>query len=195
MTASIAEAILSSKTKFKDDLGCPDKPGLYAFILRDKGDLGAFGKPGQVIFTGRDDDSLAKGNWNADLKEGKTGASVLRKSLGAVMKDKLKAVAFSRNGTLANTAVDHFKFDSKSEKELTLWMKENLEFGYWVFDEESTEANLADLEKEVTIQLKPTLDLSERTKKRNPLAGRLVELYQVCKDEAKLNALTEVAYF
>lgn len=195
MTASIAEAILSSKTKFKDDLGCPDKPGLYAFILRDKGDLGVFGKPGQVIFTGRDDESLAKGNWNADLKEGKTGASVLRKSLGAVLKEKLKAVAFSRNGTLANVAVDHFKFDSKSEKELTQWMKENLEFGYWVYDDTATETSLADLEKEVTIQLKPTLDLSERTKKRNPLAGKLVELYQVCKDEAKLNALTEVAYF
>lgn len=195
MTASIAEAILSSKTKFKDDLGCPDKPGLYAFILRDKGDLGVFGKPGQVIFTGRDDESLAKGNWNADLKEGKTGASVLRKSLGAVLKEKLKAVAFSRNGTLANVAVDHFKFDSKSEKELTQWMKENLEFGYWVYDAEVTDAKLADLEKEVTILLKPTLDLSERTKKRNPLMARLLELYQVCKDEAKLNALTEVAYF
>ena len=73
MIETIAEAILSSKTKFKDDLGCPDKPGLYAFVLREKGDLGEYGKPGQVIYVGSAPDSLAKGNWNADLKEGKTG--------------------------------------------------------------------------------------------------------------------------
>jgi len=195
MIETIAEAILSSKRKFKDDLGCPDKPGLYAFILREKADLGVFGKPGQVIYVGRAEDSLAKGDWNADLKEGKTGASALRKSLGAVLKNKLKAVAFSRNGTLANTAIEHFKFDSKSEKEITLWMKENLEFGYWVYDDTVTEINLADLEKEVTIQLKPSLDLNERTKKRNPLLPKILDLYQICKDEAKLNALTEQSYF
>lgn len=194
MIETIAEAILSSKEKFKNELGCPDKPGLYAFILREKGDLGDFGKPGQVIYVGSATDSLAKGNWNADLKDGKTGASVLRRSLGAILKERLKATVFSRNGTVANAALEHFKFDSKSEKELTLWMKENLEFGYWPYDEAAGDS-LANLEKALNIHLKPTLDLHERTKQRNPLAPKLIALWQECKDEAKMNCMTELAYF
>lgn len=196
MIETIAEAILSSRTKFKDDLGCPDKPGLYAFVLREKGDLGEYGKPGQVIYVGSAPDSLAKGNWNADLKDGKTGASVLRRSIGAILKEQLKATAFSRNGTVANTALDHFKFDSKSEKAITLWMKENLEFGWWAYNEaEAAGSNLANLEKALNIHFKPTLDLSERTRQRNPLTPKLTALWQECKDEAKMNCITELAYF
>lgn len=196
MIETIAEAILSSRTKFKDDLGCPDKPGLYAFILREKGDLGEYGKPGQVIYIGGAPDSLAKGSWNADLKDGKTGASLLRRCIGAVLKEQLKAVAFSRNGTQANAALDHFKFDTKSEKAITLWMKENLEFGYWVYNEaEAAGSNLGNLEKALNIHFKPTLDLSERTKQRNPLAPKLTALLQDCRDEAKMNCITELAYF
>ena len=79
----------------------PDKPGLYAFQLAQHASLRAFGKGGRIIYVGKAEDSLKRRDLHTHFKDNCTGGSTLRRSVGAILKEELEAVAFSRNGTPA----------------------------------------------------------------------------------------------
>ena len=191
----IIQAIFKTKNSFKGHSAYSEKPGLYAFILAEKSDLKIFGKGGQVIYVGKAEDSLTKRDLKTHFSDRGTGRSTLRRSIGSIFKTDFRSIAFTRNGTLDQTAIDKYKFDSVGENKLTLWMKQNLEIGFWEFDNEKESETLYDLERKVINKLRPTLDLDPRTEKSNIYADRLTALRQFCKNEARQNAKTKRVWF
>ncbi|MCG9879711.1 MAG: hypothetical protein MH472_03850 [Bacteroidia bacterium] len=173
----------------------PNKPGLYAFVLAPNSNLKNFGSGNQIIYVGKAEDSLRKRDLNTHFKDGRTGHSTLRRSIGAVLKNELKAVAFSRNGTLNRPNIDNYKFNTNAEAELSDWMKKKLRIGYWEYNQAIEKKSLRDIEVELIIALKPTLDLDKQTARFNKNATSLSELRKTCKNEAKKNVLENIAYF
>lgn len=74
-------------------------------------------------------------------------------------------------------------------------MNNNLLIGYWEYDAALEQKLLREIEEELIIALKPTLDLDNRTKRFNSHAVELTSLRQICKDEARQNVLNEVSYY
>ena len=85
--------------------------------------------------------------------------------------------------------IDNYKFDSKTEMKLTQWMKMNLLLGYWEYKPEVEKKPLREIEEQLIITLKPTLDLDRRTCKFNPCAAELKALREKCKNEARRNVV------
>lgn len=164
----------------------PDEPGLYAIFLADVS-LGDFGRPGQIIYIGVAKNSLRSRDLYQHFRSGRTSSSTLRRSLGAILKNKLNLIAIPRDEINNKKTFDNYKFNSEGENNLTLWMKDNLKIGYWIPEEELTYQELRDKEMVITIKTKPTLDLDSRTRKYNIMAENLKELRKKCKNEAQRN--------
>ena len=101
------------------------------------------------------------------------------------MKEQLELVAVPRGGESDSKRFDNYKFTDAGEALLTEWMENNLEIGYWVPDEVLIYKQLRDVEKEVTLILKPVLDLDHRTRQFNRYANKLSDLRGLCKLEAR----------
>lgn len=172
----------------------PNKPGLYAFSLNNGATLKEFGKANQIIYVGKAEDSLKQRDLNTHFKDGRTGNSTLRRSIGAILKAELKAIAFSRNGTFDKPNIDNYKFNTQAETKLSQWMKDNLQIGYWVYQPESENELLRTIEEQLIIVLKPTLDLDKRTRHLNEHATALTELRNQCKEEARQNIIYQKAH-
>lgn len=172
-----------------------NKPGLYAFSLAKGSSLKEFGKANQIIYVGKAEDSLKQRDFNTHFKNGKTGQSTLRRSIGAILKKDFNATAFSRNGTCVPPNIDNYKFDSNSEAKLSEWMNDNLLVGYWEYNKAIETKTLRAIEVELIKILKPTLDLDRQTRIYNILAETLQVLRKVCKEEATLNVTNGIKNF
>ncbi len=191
----IQETIQINSKGFAQHRDYPNKPGLYAFSLTDSATLKEFGNAGQVIYVGKAEDSLKQRDLNTHFKDGRTGNSTLRRSIGAILKAELGATAFSRNGTLESPNIDNYKFDNIAEVKLSKWMKDNLLIGYWVYHAESETEILRAIEEQLIIALKPTLDLDKRTRHFNKHAPALTTLRNICKEEARQNVINQKAHY
>ncbi|KPK95564.1 hypothetical protein AMJ80_04860 [bacterium SM23_31] len=127
-------------------------------------------------------------DFDQHFRSGQTGRSTLRRSLGAILRNKLRLIAVPRGGTNDSKRFDNYKFTESGEQELTKWMEDYLEIGYWVPDRRLTYEQLRDEEEKTTIKLRPTLDLDSRTRRYNPLADKLDKLRGICKTEAQKNS-------
>ena len=190
----ILSCIHSTMQYVTDNQGYSKRPGLYAFSLAHGSSLKAFGKASQIIYVGKAENSLRQRDLDTHFKDGKTGQSTLRRSIGSILKKELHATAFSRNGTLNKPNIDNYIFDTRAEKKLTDWMKKNLLIGYWEYNHAIETKSLRDIEGELIIELKPTLDLDQRTRKYNSYKEELKALRQACKDEAKQNVIDKIGY-
>ncbi len=173
----------------------PNRPGLYAFTLSTGAQLKHFGKGNQIIYVGKAEESLKQRDFNTHFNDKRTGNSTLRRSIGAILKAELEATAFSRNGTLIKSNINHYKFDKKTEDKVSQWMKDNLLIGYWEYNVNNEKDTLREKEIALTIALKPTLDLDKKTQKYNIHAEALTALRQICKDEALQNVIDKIDYF
>ncbi len=185
MTDDIIKSI-NKTTQSLNDLGnLPNEQGIYAFYIDNTTDLGKFGKPGQLIYVGLSEKNLNSRDTETHLKSGQTGWSTLRRSIGAILKTKLKLTAQKRDINPKKLRADKYKFDEKGEIKLTEWMMSNLKMGYWSTSKPLTKDKLRNEEEKAIIMLKPTLDLDRRTKKFNPLAIELDDLREICRQEVK----------
>jgi hypothetical protein len=182
MTNGIHKSFTKTRQLIDGHSDYPTESGIYAFFLADNSNLLDFGKSGQIIYIGIAKESLHDRDFNQHFKTGKTGSSTLRRSIGAVLKTKLKLTAIPRGGENDTKRFDNYKF--VEEQTLTDWMKANLQIGYWVSDNPISYEQLRATEKQITIELKPTLDLDIRTRRFNPLADKLDKLRNICRTEA-----------
>ena len=182
MTDRITKSFITTKQKVDGHKNYPTEPGIYAFFLTDNSNFDDFGKGGQLIYIGIAKESLHDRDFNQHFKTGKTGSSTLRRSIGAVLKDKLKLTAIPRGTENDTKRFDNYKF--VEEQTLTDWMKANLEIGYWTPDKPLTYEQLRETEKLMTIELMPTLDLDIRTRRFNPLSDKLDKLRNICRTQA-----------
>jgi hypothetical protein len=168
-----------------DEFDYPDKHGIYGFVLVGDNDLGDFGKRGTIVYIGIAKESLRERDLNQHVKSGQTGRSTLRRSIGAILKKTLKLTAIPRGQKSDSKRFLNYRFMQEHESRLTDWMINNLGVGFWTAPENLTYKELREFEKQITIELRPTLDLDARTKKYNPLGQRLSDLRQICVNESK----------
>jgi len=187
MTDDIIKSIKKTTKSVKDLNKLPDEQGIYAFYIDNTTDLGKFGKPGQLIYVGLSQKNLNSRDTETHLKSRLTGWSTLRRSIGAILKTKLKLTAQKRDINPKKLRADKYKFDEKGEIKLTEWMINNLKMGYWSTSKPLTKDKLRDEEEKAIIMLKPSLDLDKRTKKFNPFAIELDDLREICRQEVKNN--------
>ncbi len=121
-----------------------DSPGIYGvffygndFPLKDIKDDN---KNGILIYIGKTESSQLKRDVKQHFTDGRTGSSTLRRSLGALLRSQLKLNPIPRSTKeRSDNKYLMYKFDEKSEKDLTLWMKENLGLAFFDFDKTSKE--------------------------------------------------------
>ena len=183
MIDDIIASLNKTKQPISGHMDYPKSSGIYAFFLSDNSNLDEFGIGRQVIYIGIAKHSLHDRDFNQHFKTGKTGSSTLRRSVGAILKCKQKFTAIPRGGVNDRKRFENYKF--VEEQKLTDWMLLNLEIGYWTPTKIISYQDLRDTEKQVTIVLKPTLDLDNRTRMFNPLAGKLDKLRKICINEAR----------
>jgi hypothetical protein len=186
MIASIINSLQHTTRKYFEHSEYPKKPGMYAAFLSKASTLEKFGSGGQLLYIGISKTSLHKRDFNQHFKAGQSGGSTLRSSIGAVLKQKLKLKAIPRGGPNDSKRFENYKFTLGDEEELSKWMIQNVEIGYWVCGDTLDYSVLREYEDAVIRSLHPTLDLDPRTKHLNPLAASLTALRQICKEEAKL---------
>ena len=182
MNDAILKSFIGTKRHINEHVNYPTKPGVYAFFLSENANLFEFGKGNQLVYIGIAKESLHDRDLSKHFKTGKSGSSTLRRSIGAILKSYLKLIAIPRGSENDKKRFENYKFDK--EQILTDWMIENVEIGYWIPDKTLLYSELREIEKQLTIAFKPTLDLDIRTRRFNPLASKLKMLRNVCKKEA-----------
>ena len=186
MTDEIYQSFLDTRKAAKAHQDYPRKAGIYALFLATGTKLPNFSQAEELVYVGIAKDSLRDRDFAQHFKNGQSGRSTLRRSLGAVLKGQLNLISIPRGGEGDSKRFDNYKFTDIGETLLTNWMEENLEIGYWVPNEPLTYERLRAKEKEVTMDLKPVLDLDRRTRRFNVYADRLDSLRQICKIETRV---------
>lgn len=136
------------------------RPGLYAFY----GDGHAWSDLGltpsfddQPLYVGKAEKSLNGRDVGTHFATGKTGSSTVRRSLAALLVDRLNLVAVPRNLAKPDGSAN-FGLDSASDERLSDWMEKRLLLATWVRTGDTT---LDDVETTVVRQLRPPLNLDK----------------------------------
>jgi hypothetical protein len=106
-----------------------------------------------------------------------SGFSSLRRTLGALLKSKLRLRAIPRAQGPSKTNVTNYRFTEAGERKLTKWMKQNLMYSYT-----PVKLDIISREKDLIKSLEPPLNL---TGWRNPQRNDLKLLRAKCRDEAR----------
>ena len=185
-TVAVSKAVskhLSESRMAIHQLKALPSSGVYAFFLQTPGELGRFSieadKPIYVGFSS----NLASRIHKNHLDSESTGSSTLRRSLGAIFKDKLRLTAIPRNVGKSESNVRNYRFQNEGEERLTFWMRKHLEVGIV----EVGIATVSDpklLESELVASLKPLLNLKGWS---NPDRAEITTLRKVCANEARSN--------
>lgn len=139
----------------------PKAPGLYAFY----GDRQAWSDLGlepafddQPLYVGKAERSLRGRDVGTHFTAGKTGSSTVRRSLAALLVDKLRLVAVPRNLSRPDGSAN-FGLDTTSEARLSQWMEQRLSLATWISSEGFVE--LADIETAVVRHMHPPMNLDK----------------------------------
>lgn len=179
----IINSFKETKASLENQTDYPNNPGIYCFFLKDNAHLGDFiGE--KIIYVGIAKDSLKTRDFSQHFKTGRTGSSTLRRSIGAILKEQLNLRAMPRGKPNTANRINNYNFNAPEDESLTTWMTKNLLIGYWEDYNNLSYSELRKLEKQVTILLKPILDLDRRTVKYNSFAEKLLCLREICKKEA-----------
>ena len=134
---------------------------------------------GDIIYVGKTEKSQKSRDANTHFKSGKTGSSTLRRSVGAILRNKLELKPIPRSQN--EIKMRDFKLIEESEKKLTKWMIENLSLSFYEVTEGKKYLKL--LENQLIELLTPILNISKN--KGNPFLRDLKELRRQCRDIAR----------
>jgi hypothetical protein len=144
----------------------PAKPGLYAVhgSASTWRDLGLEQRePGIPLYVGKAQKSLASRDVRVHFGIGAsgrstTGQSTLRRSLSALLVDKVQLNPVPR-GSMEKGNADKFALDPLSDARLTEWMHEHLRLATWVIPSNAG-VTLANIEKAVIRHRVPPLNIT-----------------------------------
>lgn len=148
--------------------------GVYIFCLQDIDALAPIA-PGRrgLIYVGMTDQGLDVRNHFLHVH---SGFSTFRRSLGALLKDRLRLKAIPRAPGPSRTNVVNFKFDEPGEQALSRWMTDNL-----LSAQMTVEDGALAREKELISKLEPPLNLTGWS---NRQARAIKDMRAVCVREA-----------
>ncbi len=157
------------------DIPARPVPGVYAlFLKRCDGLPGVNLPPSGLVYIGQSID-LEKRN---HFKAKHSGFHTPRRSLGAILKADLRLSAMPRAPGTSPTNYRNYRFTDEGERQLSAWMRSNLEYSIFPFD-----GNVDRLETQLIEEGQPPLNL---TKWSNPQKPTIKALRKICQDEAKL---------
>lgn len=158
------------------ELDAPSSPGLYACFVRNPSVLRPLQPgPNGLIYVGKAE-NLAKREFANHFNDRGTGSSTLRRSLGAILKQRLGLTALPRGSGRTAQDFSCYRFDPVGEARLTAWMREQLEVAVYAV------ANPAEIENHLIKSMKPLLNLIDWD---NPDRPELKKLRKACADEAR----------
>jgi len=134
---------------------------------------------GDIIYVGKTEKSQKSRDANTHFKSGKTGSSTLRRSVGAILRNKLELKPIPRSQN--EIKMRDFKFIEESEIKLTKWMIKNLSLSFYEVTEGKRYLKL--LENQLIELLTPILNISKNI--GNPFLRDLKELRRQCRDIAR----------
>ena len=154
-----------------------NKQGLYivAYEGNELG-LGFWGaNEPKIIFVGK-----AKSDSSRHFQSGTTGASTLRRSLGALLQNQLELIPIPRSQDKAdNDRYDNYAFDEASEVKLTNWILENFQVAFLPYDKE----NIDDLRKALIEYNIPIFNFQNNP--ANKYGAQIKSWRKKCAEEAK----------
>lgn len=107
----------------------PDVPGCYVLVA-EPGSIRELGlKAGSspiALYVGKKEDSIRKRVSQTHLLENRTGSSTLRRSIGALLREKLDLHPQPRSHKRSERDITNYKFDPPGEAKLTEWIKANV---------------------------------------------------------------------
>jgi hypothetical protein len=164
-------------------------PGLYAFYgdahaWSDLGLTPAFGD--QPLYVGKAERSLNGRDVGTHFARGKTGSSTVRRSLAALLTDRLDLAAVPRNLAKPDGSAN-FGLDSASDARLSDWMEQRLLLATWV---STGDATLGDVETAVVRQLRPPLNLDKVGESRERLREARKRLADIARARQPIAAPT-----
>jgi hypothetical protein len=137
MNEGAVAALARSNARLVATAAVPSTPGLYAVHAGAESweELGLGAPPDdRPLYVGKSESNLAGRDVNTHFCTGKTGSSTLRRSIGALLAEKLELRAVPRNlarpGHFAN-----YSFDANGDERLTGWMLEHLRLAVWPRDD------------------------------------------------------------
>jgi len=159
---------------FIDELQAPSEAGIYGVFACFPGILAPFpvGNDG-LIYIGVSS-NLAERECEHHFSSDRTGFSTLRRTLGAILREKLCLVPIPRSPGSRGCV---YRFESEGEDRLTDWMRANLEVGVCCTGDPKM------VECELIALLKPVLNL---TKWQNPHRKEIKRLRKQCADDAQI---------
>ena len=107
----------------------PDVPGCYVLVADPQAmrELGL--KPGPspaTLYVGKAEDSIRKRVTGTHLVRSRTGSSTLRRSIGALLREKLDLHPQPRSHKRSERDITNYKFDPAGEARLSEWIEANV---------------------------------------------------------------------
>jgi len=174
-TARILGELLRSRSPI-DELTIPPSPGVYAVFLKADVSLHPEVPAGDLLYIGMSR-NLAEREYEAHFNSRSTGFSSLRRSIGALLKERLSLRAVPRARGRTGSNFHNYRFDPEGEERLTQWMRDNLEVAV-----HPVQGALRETEAMLIAKLKPLLCL---TGWRNHRASMIREARKRCVKEAR----------
>ncbi|NBO18145.1 MAG: hypothetical protein EBV03_02775 [Proteobacteria bacterium] len=162
---------LSAPRYRHDEIPPVSQLGVYAFHLTEPGALPIAAQG--LLYVGMTEDGLDARNHFSQLR---SGFSTLRRSLGALLKERLALQAVPRGKGASIQNIRNYNFTPEGEARLSIWMKNHLAYAYFV-----AEDDISLLEKGLIRAMCPPLNL---TGWKNPQRGEIRALRKACADEA-----------
>lgn len=160
-----------------NDRPSSNAPGIYGYFVNSPDVLGAISVPASgPLYIGMTDSSL---DARCHFEHRHSGFSTLRRSLGAILKGRLRLRSLPRAPGPSRTNVLCYRFDTEGEAQLTEWMRENLSYSY-----REITGNIAAAEKDAIMSACPPLNLKGWKNGQRDMIKRLRAL---CAAEASLS--------
>jgi hypothetical protein len=162
----------------RDNLRQINDGGIYALYLKQGPAIGNFHVNSDGLFYIGLSSCLSLRDIGTHFSSGGTGFSTVRRSLGAILKDKLDLNAIPRGNGPSKLNCRNYKFKANEEEKLTAWINDNIDIGICIVD------NIKSVEKNLIAKLRPVLNL---TGWDNPFRADIKKLRKLCVCEAIRN--------
>ena len=158
-------------------MSVPARSGVYAIFLRAEAQFPIeMTTADRIIYVGSSID-LATREYSNHFSSTGTGFSTLRRSVGALLKEKLSLSAIPRGSGGTESNYTNYRFEAAGEDRLTKWMETNLEVSVCPVD-----GDLESVEQTLITALEPVLCLKGW---ENPYAKSIKASRKTCADEAR----------
>lgn len=135
------------------------------------------GQGPKVVYVG-----ISKFNSSRHFQSGSTGTSTLRRSLGALLQNRLGLVPVPRSEDIKdNDRYNNYAFNPESEDKLTAWMKNNFRVAFYKTEKE----NIEPLQKAMIAYHIPIFNFQNNPE--NKYGAQIKIWRKKCADEAKQN--------